>query len=351
MIRVLIVEDSPVVREFLVHILESDPALKVVAIANNGEEALEAVKRYKPDVITMDIYMPRMDGFEATRQIMATQPTPIVIVSGSSRVKEVAFSFRGIEAGALAVVGRPAGINNDEFDSSAKELVQTVKLMSEIKVVRRWNRIKKDKSTAGALLTDIRLKEAPAEIQAVAMGASTGGPLALQTILCGLPKDFPVPVLIVQHIVPGFIPGFVDWLAGSSAFPVKVAADFEYAVPGHAYVAPDGVQMALKRGNQIRLVKDEAIQGLCPSVGYLFRSVADALEQNAIGVLLTGMGTDGARELKIMKDKLALTIAQDEESSVIHGMPGEAIRIGAVTYVLPLSRIGPALVTLTKRRS
>lgn len=337
MIKVLVVEDSPVIREFLAHILGSDPALEVVGTAADGLEALEAVKSCRPDVITMDINMPRMDGFEATRQIMETCPTPIVIVSGSSRIKEVAFSFRAMEAGALSIISRPEGIDSEEFDSSARSLVQTVKLMSEIKVVRRWKHLRKEFSTVAEAPT-IR----PAEVRVIALGASTGGPIALRAILAALPGDFPVPVLLVQHIVAGFTPGFVEWLAGFCSLPVKVAEDDEIALPGHIYVAPDGGQMGITSSNYIRIINN----GLQPTVAHLFRSVAESYHKNAIGVLLTGMGSDGARELKLMKESQAITIAQDRESSLVHGMPGEAIKLNAATYVLPLSRIGPALVSL-----
>ncbi len=345
-IKVLVVEDSPVIQEFLVHILSSDPEIQVVGTANNGEEAIEAVKLKKPDVITMDIHMPKMDGFEATRIIMETQPTPIVIMSGSSTAKEAAFAFRAIEVGALAVVPRPKGIGHPDYEATAKELIRTVKLMSEVKVVRRWAKLRK-KAVPPA--QELEVREVSPEIQVVAIGASTGGPIALQTILSGLPKDFLVPVLIVQHIAAGFVEGFVEWLAQSSGFPVHVAADGEYALPGHAYVAPDGFHMKVRTGNRIALSRDEPNDGLRPSISYLLESVAKVFGQNAIGLLLTGMGKDGTEELKLMKDQGALTIAQDEKSSIVFGMPGEAIKLDAATYVLPPERIATALTSLVSR--
>src|SRR5258708_1401756 len=191
LVRVLIVEDSRVIMEFLTHVLNSDPQIRVVGTALDGDEALAAAQRIKPDVITMDIHMPKVNGFEATRSIMETCPTPVVIVSGSLSINEAATSFRAIEAGALAVVARPNGIGHPLHESTAKELVGTVKLMSEVKVVKRWPR-----STRIAAPTPTRENQLvpssgfPTRI--VGIGASTGGPLALQTIFAGLPKDFPL---------------------------------------------------------------------------------------------------------------------------------------------------------------
>lgn len=351
MIRVLVVEDSPVVREFLVHILSSDSEIEIIGTASDGEEALEAVKHQRPDVITMDIHMPRMDGFEATRRIMETHPTPIVVVSGSSTAKEVTTAFHAIEAGALGVVQRPAGIGHPEHEATAAELVKTVRLMSEVKVVKRWARARRETRVPKiSVLTEVELKRVPAEIKLIAIGASTGGPLAIQTILSGLPKDFSVPVLIIQHIAPGFTPGFAEWLAQTCDLPIHVATHGERILPGHVYVAPDGFQMKVEKEDTLWLTADEAENGLRPSVSYLFRSVARVYGPQAVGVLLSGMGRDGAEELKMMKEVGAVTIAQDKESSVVHGMPGEAVNLGAATYVLSPNRMAAALTSLVNKK-
>ena len=352
MIRVLVVEDSPVVRDFLVHILGADSEIRVVATARDGEEALDAVQRWKPDLVTMDIHMPKMNGLDATRRIMQTYPTPIVVVTGSSNAREVATAFHAMEAGALAVVERPTGLGHPQHESTAAELVQTVKLMAEVKVVRRWARLRpKVASPTAPPPAEVVVRRAPGEIKIVAIGASTGGPLALQTILMGLSKDFPVPVVIVQHIAPGFIQGLVDWLEQTCSFFIHLATHDEPMLSGHVYVAPDGFQMKVARTGRICLAKEQPENGLRPSVSCLFRSVADAYGPSAIGVLLTGMGKDGAAELKLMKEKGAITIAQDEESSVVHGMPGEAIQLEAATYVLPPDRVADALTSLVNRTS
>ena len=347
MIKVLIVEDSPVVREFLSYVLSADPDIEVIGTADNGEEALEAVKRKRPNVVTMDIHMPKLNGFVATRRIMETYPTPIVIVSGSTTAQEIATTFRALEAGALAIVPRPKGIGHPEHQATAKELIQTVKLMSEVKVVRRWPRPKTESAIRS--VPRVEIHRASAEVKIVAMGASTGGPIVLQTILSELDKDFAVPILIVQHMTSGFTEGFAEWLSQSSGLPAHVAADGEDALPGHVYIAQDGFQMGVKAGGRIALSKDEPENGLRPSVSYLFRSVANAYGRQGVGVLLTGMGKDGAEELKLMKDSGAVTIVQDEKSSVVAGMPGEAIKLGAESYVLSPDRIAGALKNLVKR--
>lgn len=349
MIEVLVVEDSAVVREFLIYLLESDPDLHVVGTAQDGAAAVAAVECMEPQVITMDINMPKMDGFEATRRIMETHPRPIVIVSGSWDTREVATAFRALEAGALAVLPRPVGPGHPDHETTAQEFVQTVRLMSEVKVVRRWARVRREEAVPPAPPT-VEIRRTQEDIRLVAMGASTGGPLVLQTILSGLPKDFCVPVLIVQHIASGFVQGLVEWLTQTSGLPVHVAIHGERLLPGRAYVAPDGLHLGVDGNGGIALSTGEPENGPRPAVSHLFRSVSRIYGAQAIGVLLTGMGKDGAEELKKMKEQGASTIAQDQESSVVHGMPGEAIRLEAATYVLPPESIGPVLASLVNRR-
>jgi two-component system chemotaxis response regulator CheB len=344
-IRVLVVEDSRVVAEFLTHLLCSDPGIRVVGVAADGEEAVAAAQRLRPDVITMDLCLPKANGFEATRRIMETCPAPIVIVSGSISIGggavDLAANFRALEAGALAVVARPNGIGRPQHEAMSKELVDAVRLMSEVKVVKRWPR-SKGAFRAGAV-AEPAAQKLPSSIHVVAIGASTGGPLAVQAILSGLPRGFPLPVLIAQHMTPGFAPGFAEWLARSSHLAIRIAADGEPLLPGHAYIAPDDFHMGVRSGHRILLMKAGKDNGARPSVAFLFRSVEQVFGANAVGVLLTGMGKDGAEELKRLKDRGAVTIAQDEDSSVVHGMPGEAIQIGAALHVLPPAAIANVL--------
>jgi two-component system chemotaxis response regulator CheB len=336
MIRTLIVDDSKVIREFMIHLLSSDPEIQIVGIACNGNEAIDFVREKRPDVITMDIHMPGMDGYEATRIIMETIPTPIVVVSGSLKVNDVANSFKLFEAGALAVVLRPPGIEDSGYSDASKALINTVKLMSEIKVVRRFP--KRTIVQHNPVILNQPINHERRNIQLIAIGASTGGPVVLQKILSELPENIPVPVLIVQHIAKEFIKGFRDWLSNTSTIPLTIAKDGEQLYPGIGYIAPDDFQMGIASGLKI-LLSNPVDSGLCPSVDFLFHSVSEVLEANAMGILLTGMGKDGAKELKSMRDNGAITIAQDEASCVVYGMPAEAVKLGAVDHVLSPDKI------------
>ena len=338
-IRVLIVEDSPVVREFLLYALSGDPQLEVVGTVSDGDEVVAAVLELRPDVITMDIHMARMDGLEATRRVMQENPVPIVVVSGAIE-DQVATTFSALEAGALAVVSRPPGLGDPAYPASVAELVRTLKLMSEVKLVRR-RPARDGPSQAGAARpgSDVARRD----LNIVAIGASTGGPTAIQALLAGLPKDFALPVLVVQHIAEGFLNGFVQWLAKVTGFPVHLATDGEVALPGHAYVAPDRHHMGVDRRARIVLSDAPPENGLRPSVGYLLRSARQVYGKGTVGVLLSGMGKDGAAELLALKKSGAPTFAQDQESSAVHGMPGEAIRLDAARYVLAPAEIAVAL--------
>jgi two-component system, chemotaxis family, protein-glutamate methylesterase/glutaminase len=349
-IKVLVVDDSWVIRELLTHLLGGDPEIQVIGTAGNGEEALAALAREKPDVITMDIHMPKLDGLETTRRIMQTQPVPIVIVSASGNPDSVATTFEALDAGAVAVLEKPRGMGHPDHDEMARKLIQTVKLMSEVKVVRRWARSQAGKTAvpSGAAPAGDPPRAA-SRPRLVAIGASTGGPPVLQTILKALPGDFPVPLLVVQHIAAGFLEGMREWLSQTTGFPVHIAAHGEIPLPGHVYLAPDDAHMGVDRSGRIFLGREEPENGLRPSVGYLFRSLAGSIGAEAVGVLLTGMGKDGAPELKSLREKGAVTIAQDEKSSVVHGMPGEAIHLGAAAYVLPPEKIGAMLASLAAK--
>jgi two-component system, chemotaxis family, protein-glutamate methylesterase/glutaminase len=339
MIQVFIADDSIVARDLLTHIFNSQPDMKVIGAARNGAEAIEAVKRLRPDIIVMDCIMPVLDGFEATRRIMETNPLPIVIVSASLDPQEVTSTFRAVEAGALAFLEKPVGAGHPRYTALTADLIQTVRLMSEVKVIRR-RRFNSRPHLPTAADLEKPLRERP---WLVAMGASTGGPQIIQTILARLAPDLAAPILIVQHISPGFIQGFVDWLAKTTNFPIKLAVQDENPVVGQAYVAPDGVHLGVDAGGRLKLSKSPPENGLRPSVAHLFRSVAAAFGKSSVGVILSGMGKDGAWELKLMRDQGAITFAQDADSSVIFGMPGEAVKLGAATYVLSPEEIAEML--------
>ncbi len=345
-IKVLVADDSAMMRMFLVHLLESDPRIQVVGAVDDGQAALDFVARSKPDVVLMDIHMPRMDGFEATRRIMETQPVPIVICSATARTEDLVITFRAMEAGAIACIQKPLAREHGDFEAMAAHLLDTVRLMSEVKVVRRRPRARGAPSPATEPAADAIRPRAPAQIKIIGIGASTGGPPVLQTILAGLPKDFAVPVLIVQHIAKGFVCGMAEWLNQTTDLQVHIASYGTVPLPGHVYLAPDDFHMGIGNGGVIILTREAPENHLRPAVAFLFRTLAQAYGPNAVGVLLTGMGRDGADELKAMKDRGAVTIAQDLESSVVHGMPGVAIALGGATHVLPAAKIADALIAL-----
>lgn len=345
-INVLVAEDSKVTRMFLVHLLESDPRIRVIGAVGDGQDAVDFVHRNAPDVVLMDMHMPRLDGFEATRRIMQTRPVPIVICSASTNATDVAITFRAMEAGAIACVEKPLGSEHRDFEALAAQLLETVKLMSEVKVVRR---VARPRSSPAPRPVD--WQRAAAEIRLIGIGASTGGPPVLQTILAALPKDFPVPVLVVQHIARGFLAGMAEWLDQTTGLRVHIASHGTRPLPGHVYLAPDDCHMGVDTGGAIVLAREEPEQGLRPAVSFLFRSLAEAHGPHVLGVLLTGMGSDGAAELKLMKDRGAVTIAQDRDSCVVHGMPGVAIALGGATHVLAADGIAGALVALVNGRN
>ena len=340
MIKVLVVDDSQTVRDFFVHLLRKDPAIESVATARDGVEAIDAVRSLKPDIVTMDLHMPRMNGAQAIRQIMQSDPTPIVVVTDLS--PDVRAAIEAYEAGAVAVLPRPPGFGDTGYDAACEKFVQTVKLMSEVKVVRRFNRVRParggaSRGTAGFGARNVRL---------VAIGASTGGPAVLQTILCGLPRDFGVPILIVQHIAYGFLEGFVAWLTDSSSRSVTIAKADEILQPGVVYVAPDRTHLAITANNRVVLSAEPAPNKIVPSVSHLFHSVAQAHGANGVGILLTGMGRDGVDGMAAMHKAGAVTIAQDPESCVVAGMPEEAIKIGAATIVATPEKIIETLTSV-----
>lgn len=345
MISVLVVESFPVSRDYLARLLGA-AGFRVAGTAANGVEAMQFLQRTRPDVVTMDLHLPVMNGLEATRRIMETTPVPIVIVCDSLAAPEMESTFRAMEAGALAMVQRPRKDADPARDATVRTFLDTVRLMSEIKVVRRRRPAEKSiarpAAEAGAL-PDLAGKR----IEVVAMGASTGGPAVLRTILELLPGDFPAPLLIVQHLAPGFLPGLVEWLGGASALRLAIGSAGERALPGHAYFAPDGRHMGIGRDGRIHLAAGESENGARPSVAHLFRSVALAYGGNAAAVLLTGMGKDGAKELKSLKDQGAVTIAQSAESSAVNGMPAAAVELGGAVSVLAPEQIAAALTSRT----
>ena len=256
-INVLVVDDSTVARQLLVHLLESDPRIRVVGAVQDGQAAFDFVAAAAPDAVLMDIHMPRLDGFEATRRIMEMHPVPIIICTATMEPKEVATTFRLIEAGALACLRKPVARDHPDFEQLSADLLQTVKLMSEVKVVRRWPQSRMAHHAAATRAVE------PTGSRCIGIGASTGGPPVLQTILANLPRDFPAPILIVQHIAHGFLPGLVEWLNQTTGWQVHVAAHGIFPLPGHAYLAPDDFHMGLTPSGRIFLARRKNLKTTC----------------------------------------------------------------------------------------
>lgn len=348
-IRVMIVEDSRVVREFLKYVIGRDPRLEVAAAVESGEEALRILDRVSPDVISMDIRLPGMNGFEVTQQIMRRKPTPIVVVSASVEADDLKISMNALRAGALAVVEKPVGTSHQDYESLSERLCTQLAIMSQIKVVRQRidrgvtfgpKRADQPTSFPGTIS-----RGSPGPFQVLGLVASTGGPNALAKLLGALPPSFPLPVLLVQHITACFLDGFASWLDSISPLRVQVAQEGEPALPGKIYLPPADRHLQLD-GRRLRLDRGEFVCLQRPSGTVLFQSMARSLGAGALGVLLTGMGEDGAEGLRQIRQSEGYTIAEDESTTVVYGMPAAAVRLGAVCESLPLSEIAPRILEL-----
>jgi two-component system chemotaxis response regulator CheB len=334
MIRVLIAEDSATVRELLGQILGSDPEIQVVGEAKNGEEAVALTKRLRPDLVTMDIRMPLMDGFEATKLIMVEAPTPIVIVSASVDGREVQVSMQALRVGALTIIAKPVGPSSPDFADESRRFVSTVKALSQVKVVRHWpdRQIQRPGPSP-------RTEEPRPRAHIVAMAASTGGPAALCQVLSELPATLPVPVLVVQHIANGFLSGFASWLNASLSLKVRVAEPGEPPLPRTIYVPPDDRHLGVDGAGKLVVSNAALVGGFRPSASFLFESVGRTFGASALAVVLTGMGQDGVEGLRVIHRAGGQILAQDEESSVVFGMPGAVVQAGLASAVVPLKEM------------
>ncbi len=351
MIRVLIADDSDTVALILRSILECEPDIEVIGHAGNGEEAVRLTRKLKPDLVTMDIRMPVMDGLEATRRIMEMQPTPIVVVSGNVNDEEAKISFRALEEGALAVLEKPTGLGMQDPPGTCWELVDTVRAMASLRVLRRVNR---QIHRVARPVPPTQINAAPKSLELVAIGCSTGGPQALETILPGLPADFPVPVVIVQHISTGYMKGLIEWLQQPAQLELRLASDGEALHPGAVYFAPDERHLRVeRRGSQLvsALVEGAPVNRFRPSSTPLLESIAASCPGSALGVLLTGMGVDGAEGLLCMRKAGCHTIVQDRESSVVYGMPETALGLDAVDRIVRLENMAAYLTEVAARQA
>ena len=339
-IKVLVVEDTLVTQKLLLGLIKSDARFELVGVVENGKQACEFVSKIQPDVISMDILMPVMDGVEATRRIMQNNPIPIVIVSSFYQSTELDMAMRVLKAGAVSIIPRPYGPGHSKFVQTARQYLNTLKSMSEVKVVRRNSDSAHQFVGSESSLNSLSVSpHATQEFRILAIGASAGGPEGLTTILSGLPSHFPLPVLVVQHIDSHFADGFATWLNTFSKLPVSIAKHGEKAMPGRVYLPPGDHHLTVVQNGTLCVSKEAAHNGLRPSVDVLFSSIAKLYGSSSLVILLSGMGKDGAVELKKLFDLGAFTIAQEEKSCLVYGMPGEAAKLGAVCKLLSPANI------------
>lgn len=340
MIQVLLADDSPLARKFFSDIISSQADMRVAAEAENGREAVDLTLRLRPDIVVIDAIMPVMGGLEAVEEIMALAPTPILVLSSTLDDSEVDLAFKAIKKGALDVMNKPAPCAEGNVCEFSVALAEKIRLLSRIKVIHHRRIPQGEKEPR---------RDFPKCAKTIlAIGASTGGPRAVAGILRELPADFRGAVFVVQHISKGFAPGFAYWLTKESLLPVKLAEEGDEIRPGRVLVAPGEKHMLLENG-LVRLSDGPPVNSCRPSIDVFFSSLADADPDRTLGVLLTGMGKDGARGLSLLRKSGGATIVQDEESCTIFGMPKAAITMGAADQILPLSRIAEAVCSVFKK--
>jgi len=351
-VSVLIVEDSAVARELITEALASDPRLTVVAAVDTAEKALRLIPRLKPDIISMDVRLPGMNGIDATRQIMAEHPTPIVVVAADMSNDTVNRSMEALQAGALTVVEKPSIDSTAAYQAMARKLCDQFVNLSTVKVVRQrfggaiaLRRMASMPSPRPAPVVRTPLANG---IAMVGIVASTGGPPAVATILRGFGNSFPVPVLVVQHMGASFLEGYASWLGTACNLEVELGKDGVEPLPGRVYVGPGRHHLTIRDG-RLRLVADWSERGHVPSGDMLFSSLAENVGERALGVLLTGMGEDGARGLLEMRNAGGHTIVQDRTTSAVYGMPAAAKAMGAAVDDLPLPTIAGRITRLVSQ--
>lgn len=344
-IRTLVVEDSLTVRKHLCEILSADPAFEVVGEAEDGKQAIELCHLLRPDIVTLDMMLPVMSGLAATEYIMAYCATPILVVSSSTNRGELFKTYEALSAGAVEVMEKP---KSDEADGEWEaRFLAMVKLVARVKVITHLRgRLSQGRRRAeGPSLPSVASE--PQECRVVAIGASTGGPSAIVEVLRALPLEFPLPVLVVLHIGEPFGAAFAEWLDGQTLHRVSMAQDGQRIPEQGVFLAPPNRHLVVRNG-RMYLNDDKERHSCRPSVDVLFESLATEYKAAVAACLLTGMGADGARGLLAIRQAGGLTIAQDEASSVVYGMPREAALLGAAQQVLPLAEIGAMLATLAR---
>lgn len=347
-IHVLLVEDSPVATMILKRIIGDSPGITVVGTAKNGVEGLELIPKLNPDLICTDLHMPKMDGLTFTQEVMAEFPRPILVISASVQEDDPQNVFHLLQAGALEVFPKPRAGSSREYEAVKGELIRKIKVLSGVKVFRRKRKTAspapvspKKTSSPSAVVT-----AQTSHIKAVVIGSSTGGPQALHTIFQSLPASFPVPIICVQHISLGFLQGLVDWLNNHCSLKVEIAKEKDFPKAGVIYFPPENQHLKIDRQGRFLCDQSLAVAGHRPSVNILFESASAYYRSQLLGILLTGMGRDGAEGLQTIRKGGGMTIAQDEATSIVFGMPKEAIALDAVQHILPIDQIASKVLTL-----
>lgn len=348
-IRVLVVDDSAFFRKVVSEILESDTNIEIVGTANDGKEAIERTKELKPDVITMDIEMPVMDGITAVKKIMEVRPTPVLMFS-TLTTDGARATLNALDAGAADFLPKRFEDISKNKEEAKRLLCERVKVLGSKSAHVHQRVIPKatKESTPAVAVKRPSVTRATnlSNFDVVAIGTSTGGPVALQEVLIKLPAVYPLPILLVQHMPASFTPSFAQRLDQQCEITVKEAIDGDVLKPATAYLAPGGMQMTLedtRQGKTIRISESLPGQTYKPSVDITFKSIADANSMKALALILTGMGADGCEGVRELKQKGATIWSQDEESCVVYGMPAAVEKAGLVDQVLALSDIGDAL--------
>jgi two-component system chemotaxis response regulator CheB len=343
MIRILIADDSELVRVVLRDLLSQDPDIEVVGEVSDGRSAVEQTAKLRPDLIIMDVMMPVMDGIEAVVEIMADTPTPVLMLSANTDPQDSRSAFAAIKCGALDVMEKPSGVVSEAFSQIANQLITKVKSLSRIRVIHHY------RPQRPKIEKQVKIESSAGPRRILAIGASTGGPKAVLQLLQELPRNIDAAVLVVQHIADGFASGFADWLDRESGLQVSLAATDCELQAGRVWIAPNNLHMKLRSG-RVTLEASPPLHSCRPAVDALFHSLVDQeLAAETVAVLLTGMGKDGAAGLAALSKHGAYTIAQDETSCAVFGMPKAAIELGAASQVLPLEDIAGVVTRLFAR--
>jgi len=343
-LKVLVVDDSKTARQMLVALINRSGDMRVLAEAENGQQAVSMAERLTPDIILMDIVMPKIDGLEATRQIMRAHPVPIVLISASLETYETDIAFKAIRAGALTVLQKPQGISNP---ADTALILNTLRSMAQVKVIHHFQRNTASENAPHTQeVSPDRAYRGTPEI--VTIVASTGGPAALSEVLRGLPNDYPLPIVIVQHIAPDFVPSLASWFQTLTRLNIRIAQEGAQPQGGTVYLAPGGAHLRFDAQRCFVLDRVQGNTPHFPSGNALFESAAQVYGANTVAVILTGMGEDGAAGIEKIWNAGGYTIAQDEATSVVYGMPGEAVKRGAARHILPIQTISQILTHLAK---